>query len=535
MEQVAHNSPAERSAAAVRERWLWPAVAVASIVLALPLLRHPWLPLLDLPQHVGAVAILAGGPASFGFAELYDVDLLGSPYLLPYLVAAALAKVVGAKLAVHLLFAFAAALWPPATAVALGGFGRDRHAALLLAPLAYGSFVFLGFLNFALSLPLFLFWLGWFRGRIAADAWRRRDVVLGALLSVVLFYGHVMTLAFALGAAGLVALLGPDLRGRSGLASLGGRLLRALHMLPGALLFGAWALLSDTAGKGELGRMIGGALAEEPANWDMPLDRAKAVLDYLLVAYHDKTDEWLLYAMLACLALAALLRRPAQQPEAGAARATALPLGLFVAAVGCALLLPADYRGIWPIAARMAPFVAALLVLLPAGRLLLPRATLALGLCLTLFTSATHDDHFEAFAAEVGPLEEVIAKLPENPRLMTLVFDNRSRVVTSRAFLHFSQYALAERGGVAEFSFVNFTKSPIHYREATAPPRMPARFEWTPERYDHAAWGGYYDHVLVRGPRRRAEALFRRGGPAMEQVVAAGPWTLFRRVAVGEP
>lgn len=524
-----HSTASDRSTAPTRDPWLAAALGVASLALALPLLRHTWLPLLDLPQHVGAVAILAGGPASFEFDTLYSVDLLGSPYLLPYLVAAGLAKVVGAKAAVHLLFALAAALWPVAAAVLLGGFGRDRFAALLLGPLAYGTFVFMGFLNFALSLPLFLLWLGWFRGRVSADAWRRKDALIGGGLSVLLFYGHVMTLAFALGAAGLVALLGPDLRDRAPLLSLRIRLLRALHMAPGALLFAAWALLSGTAGKGELGRMIGGAMAQEPPRWDAPLDRPKVLLDHLLACYHDHADEWLLYALVASLAMAALLRRPPQTPARGAERAAALPLGLLVAALACGLLLPASYRGIWPIAARMAPLAAALLLLLPTGALRFPRATLGLGLLLTLATSATHDRHFERFGAEVGPLEEAIAALPEGPRLMTLVFDSGSRVVTWPAFLHVSQYALAERGGVAEFSFVNFTKSPIHYREETAPPRMPARFEWTPERYDHAAWGGYYDHVLVRGPRGRAEALFRRGGPAMEQVVAAGPWTLYRR------
>ena len=515
------------------DRLLQGALVLASLMLALPMLLPRWLPLLDLPQHVGAVAILAGGPEDWAFSRYYTVDLLRSPYLLPYLIAAGLAKLVGAKLAVHALFALAAGLWPFATATALGGFGRDRHAALLLAPLAYGTFVFMGFLNFALSLPIFLFWLGWFRGRVSAARWRARDGWIGAALGIGLYYGHVMSFAFALGAAGLIVLLTPTLPGRSAVSSLGVRALRALHLAPGAALLTGWALFSETAGKGELGRMVGGAMAHEPPRWDAPLDRAKQLFDHMLATYHDKSDEWLLYALWAGLAASALARRAPERNEGDGPRA--LPLALWSAAVACALFLPATYRGIWPIAARMAPFVLALLVLLPAGRLRWPRGTLALGLGLTLATAWTHTARLQRFEAEVGPLEAALEPLPPGSKLMTLVFDKYSRVVTWPAFLHVSQYALATRGGVAEFSFVNFTKSPIHYVESEAPPRLPARFEWTPERYDHRTWGTYYDHVLVRGPAARAEALFRRGGPAMREVVRAGPWTLFARVDDAAP
>lgn len=512
------------------DRWFTLALALTSLILATPLLLHPYLPLLDVPQHVGAVAILAGGDPALAYERYYTTDLLSSPYLLPYLVSAALAQLIGAKAAVHLLFAVAAGAWPWAVASALGGLGRDRCAALILAPLAYGTFVFLGFLNFALSLPLYLVWLG-YAARIAdAGRLRPRDAGIGVLLGLLLYSGHVMTLAFAIGTAGLLVLFGTIDGAHGGRAGVVRRARRMLTLVPGALAFAVWALTSETAQKGELGRMIGGSLAQEAMRWDPMLDRPKVLLDHMLACYQGNQDERLLYALLAGVALLALARHASEPPvPARPAAPRALTLALWIAAIACALLLPASYRGIWPIAARMAPFVLMLAVLVPTTRLLLPRLWLLVGLGLAIASVDVHERHFRAFDEEVGPLDDVLDQLPPGPRLMTLVFDRGSQVVAWPPYLHVSQYAVARRGGVAEFSFVNFTKSPIHYVEAEAPPRLPARFEWTPERYDHAAHGSYYTHVLVRGSAQKAEALWQGRGPPMRVVHRAGRWTLYAR------
>ena len=518
------------------DRWFRAALALTSLILAYPLLSHAYLPLLDVPQHVGAVAILAGGDPSFGYERYYTTDLLGSPYLLPYLVAAGLAQFVGAKAAVHGLFALAAAAWPWAVASALRGLGRDPYAALILAPLAYGTFVFLGFLNFALSLPLYLVWLGFVARFADAEVVRPRDWLLGSALSVLLYYGHVMTFAFALGTGGLIVLLGTVEGEYGGWAGVARRSKRMLTLAPGALLLALWALASGTVEKGELGRMIGGALAEESMRWDALLDRPKVMLDHLLACYQGTQDERLLYALVAALALAALFRHATQPPASPRPAAPrALTHALWISAVACGLLLPAAYRGIWPIAARMAPFALLLTVFVPTTRLLLPRLWLLVGLGLAIGAVDVHERHFRAFEQEIGPLDEVLDALPPGPRLMTLVFDRGSRVVAWPPYLHVSQYAVARRGGVAEFSFVNFTKSPIHYVEAEAPPRLPARFEWTPERYDHRSHGSYYTHVLVRGPSEKAEAIFVHGGPPMQAIHRAGRWTLYARADLAPP
>ena len=160
------------------------ALTLASVLLAAPILAFDYIPFLDLPQQVGAVAVLAGGDPSWRLHDYYDIELLGSPYLLPYLVAAGLAKAVGAVVAVKLLFAMTAAAWPWALAYTAKSFGRDPRVGLFIAPIAYGTFAFMGFLNFVVAVVLWLAWLGWWRKAVTARDWTWRPWAFGGVLSV---------------------------------------------------------------------------------------------------------------------------------------------------------------------------------------------------------------------------------------------------------------------------------------------------------------------------------------------------------------
>ncbi len=516
------------------DRWLIAALVLATVACIAPFFAGRWLPFLDMPQHVGAVAILAGGDPAMAFDRYYGVQLLSSPYLLPYLAAAALARLIGAVDAVRLLFALAAGLLPWSLAFAARRFDRDPRFAVLAVPLAFSTFLFLGFLNFVLALPLFFFWLGWWRGRVGADHFSWRDAVTGALLGILIFYGHVMILGFAMGACGLVALIavGPDEARIGAWRALGRRSLRALHIAPALALLLVWALTSPVAERGELGRMIGGALANEPPQWPPLLDGLKALLDYTLSGWHGHQDTGVFVRFLGLLGLFAALTRGRRPATARAWLGDRLPVLLLLSALALAVVMPESWRGIWPIGARMVPVALLLALLVPSGRLVVPRLALIIGLTLAAYTSVVHVRGVRAFQAEVGPLDEVIAPLPMGARVMTLIFDPTSRIAEQPAYLHFGQYVLAERGGVVEFSFVNFTKSPIQYVEAEAPPRLPARFEWTPDRFDPIEHGGWFDYVIARDAGwDRRQRIFGAQQDRWSTLHRAGPWVLYGKDA----
>jgi hypothetical protein len=187
---------------------------------------------------------------------------------------------------------------------------------------------------------------------------------------------------------------------------------------------------------------------------------------------------------------------------------------------------PVSYDWIWPISARF-PLLA-LIFLLP----LLPRARgaagwglVALAALLTLGSAKVVGDAFVAFETEeVGALDDAVAVIPEGSRTAGLIWDRGSRHVGFSPFIHSVAWVQARRGGAVMFTFNDFPQSPVIFREDNRPPRVPPRWEWTPERVNPDTDLGFYDHVLTRGgPGRVAHS------PAFEEVFHDGPWRVFRR------
>jgi hypothetical protein len=93
-------------------------------------------------------------------------------------------------------------------------------------------------------------------------------------------------------------------------------------------------------------------------------------------------------------------------------------------------------------------------------------------------------------------------------------------------FIHSVAWLQAERGGAVMFTFADFPQSPIRFREDDRPPRVPPRWEWTPERVDPRRDREWYDYVLVRGgPGRIAQDR------ELYEPVFRGPrWSVWRRL-----
>ena len=67
-------------------------------------------------------------------------------------------------------------------------------------------------------------------------------------------------------------------------------------------------------------------------------------------------------------------------------------------------------------------------------------------------------------------------------------------------------------------------------RPETAPPRLPNRFGWTPDRFRFADHGTYYDYFLVRDAARHSgRRPFGRDLDKVELVTREGKWSLYRK------
>jgi hypothetical protein len=223
----------------------WAAVAGLCLALVAPLALVDVPPLLDYPNHLARLVVLAFGPADPVLARFYaprwgiipdlGIDLLGVPllHLLPVHVAGR--AIIGIVVLTPVLGAIA---------YSRAAFGRCSWWALGAGLVAYNQMLLLGFLNFTLGLGLALWlaaaWLAWRKTR----PWRALAIVVPG--AAALFFCHLMGLLF------LALLLGAQelawlwrTRGRTGLVGRVAAVL-AVGVVPAALY--AASSLQDMAG-----------------------------------------------------------------------------------------------------------------------------------------------------------------------------------------------------------------------------------------------------------------------------------------------
>ena len=499
------------------------AFALLALGSALPLFLVRYPPLQDLPQHLAAIRVLHSyNDPGFGFEQYFELDLLRTQYLTYYLTARLLAYLFEVALANKLLLGAVLVGTPWTVRYLLGALGRDRRLAFLAFPLIYNAHLVLGFFNFVAAIPLA------FLGLALAVQQRNRPGVgreaLLSLLALLTFFTHVVPFAFL--ALGLF------------LIALGKRprptLRRLLPLAPAAAGAFFWALRSP-AGRATVeaaaGEAAGGRLRVQYLPWDEQLRQLPLWLTDIL---HIRLDEWLLeaWAVLVVLILVfGALQRARPDDPPGPARlqlwlARRLWLLPLLAAVGT-FVLPVSYDWIWPIAQRF-PLLAALFLLpvLPfpkrAAAGLLTAAALLLSAA-SLFLVGRAFYRFDR--EEVGEFDAALEVIPPGQRVAGLIFDRGSRQIRFSPFIHYAAYYQARKGGAVMFTFADFPPSPIRFREGNRPPRVPPRWEWTPERVSPMRDLGWYQYVLVRG----RPGIIDRQRRFYRPIYRNGPWSVWKR------
>jgi hypothetical protein len=370
-------------------------LALAALLLPVALVRVP--PMLDYPNHLARLWLLAGGMDAPPLSGMYAANWHGaSTNIGADLLAATLGRLIGGDLLNPLLLA-AALVLPPLGAILLNraAFGGGWHWWQVgFAALAWNTTLVAGFLNFQLSLGLALL-------AAAADPWlSRRLGPAGAMLARMglggaLLVSHAFAAAFyGVLLAGLV--FGAEWRPFSSAAGLARAALRAA--VAAGLAVGVPVLLFLlVAPSVPVVPQPPGVLPHWTAGYT--LRKKLNVLKSGVVTYDQAVD----LAFLAGLALAvllALLLGLRRRAVAGPARAVAAPAppplrvhaGLLIATAGLLLLAvvtPSDLGGTacldwrFPVMAvlagaaalrpefrspRLAGLAACLLLLVPLGR-----------------------------------------------------------------------------------------------------------------------------------------------------------------------
>ncbi len=498
-----------------------------------PLWASALLPFMDLPQHLATVRVLHSyNDPLYGVSHYFAIALGHTQYLAWYFLVDWLTYLMPLETAARVVFSLYAVGLPLSLAALLRAHGRDPRVALLAAPFVYNPFLFMGFANYVTALPLVFWALALLQRQLDAFSWRG---LLGLILvTTLLFYDHAQAFVLYGALAGVTVLLGArGLHPRHWCR-------QALHLAPVGVAMAWWLSQSlILAGAEEWHKGMGGRnVAPVDIRFKPLLERFTSFPEFLLDAYPDDADEKILVAWLLILALAWVIGRGTPQrqtPTTRDALRAHVPEALLATAFFIYLASPISYKWIWPIADRLVPAVA--LLALPAlARQSTPYRTFTLVIpatVLALWMATLHADRARQFTTEAGPIHAVVAKAERGKRLMSLIYQPQSMVMKWPTFLHFGQYYTVERGGMANFSFANFPQSPVLFPDEGGPPKVPPRFEWTPEVFTMADQGFWYDYFLIRDANA-ARNPFGADRDKVELVVRDGPWALYRNLRPGK-
>ncbi|MFO1024978.1 MAG: hypothetical protein U1E70_07345 [Acetobacteraceae bacterium] len=314
-----------------RGAW-WATLGLLCLALLAPLLVVDLPPLLDYPNHLGRLFVLARLPDDPVLARFYAAQWAIIPNLALDLIGPSLIRVLPVHDAGRLLIG-AAVLLPVLGCVAYSATLGGRWWSLAVGLAAYNRTVLEGFLNFNIGIGLALLLAAcWMRWRTRHPAW----VTLAAMLSgVVLFACHLMAVAL------FIVLVGADeairlLRGRRGTAAFAWAGVRMALIV--ALPLALYAMSALQALGGDL---TYSSVADKAAHLMAPFINYAWPLDVL-------TGVFALGCPLVCL----LLGRGRLAPQAW----VAVPL-LF----GAYLAAPYGWKGTYQIDTRFAIMLGALL------------------------------------------------------------------------------------------------------------------------------------------------------------------------------
>lgn len=508
------------TAAARRDRWFVAAFALLSLCTCAPIWLVRYLPLLDLPNHLAAVAVwhYHDDPA-WDFARYYDLNLVPLPYWAHYYTVHLLTYVTRSVEVANKIFLTGYALALPLGALALARrFGRSHWLALFAFPLIWNFNLADGFIAYCAgfaAVPLAL---------TVVDEHCERPTLARALtvaaVGTLVYFFHLLAYALFLVCTGLVVLAQPR--------ALSPRLLlwRGLPVVSCAGI-GWWALRH--ANSMNFHRVTG---THRELVFDPVSSTLAQIPERLINLVPGAADELVLIVLVA--AWLALAVTAARAPAVDAPRARGLHgWGVELCLVGALALYLATPRSMqqpfyWHMingrfVVAIALFAALTLRGAIAGwrRLLLLPVVVATAVYMIVLCGA-----FREFNRHAAGFDEVVAQIPRHKRVLTMILRPMGDpTVNVSAFNQFPAYVQLRRGG---YNFYNFAEGfPLRYRfQLPAPPWSHAeQFSWE----THADGWDYF--VTFREGWQYSPMREPLADGKVRLVAERGVWRLYEKIA----
>lgn len=483
----------------LRNDRLFFAIVALSVV---PLWIGRYLPMVDMPQHAAQIAalreILSGNQL---FTQLFEINWF-TPYLLGYLLLAALATVLPITIAAQLIVSASVVALPLLTGQLLRAAGADERWRWLAIPCSFSFAFYWGFLNFLVAAPLALLFL--IQTIRFVDAPTLRRGVMVALFAIFLFFSHVIVLGFAsLAALGYV--LGRSYRDGKRLVLL------ALPYTAPLPLIAVWLSLAyDNAP----------AVRNDPVIYGRFMERVWQLL--LQPAGHEAPTLITLLVTVTILALPLLAGSTfSRRPE----RWLPFALGLLVFMASPRYVLATAY-----FFQRLGIFLVPLWLMAWDPPTRVARRVDWAAPVIVLLWSFTNIGRFAAFARETETFREVLAAAEPGRTVASMVYDRSSPFFAGPVYLHFPLWYQATQRGIVDFNFGDFYSMMVRYK-SSAGPRMTDLLGWYPTEFSWEANGGArYDYFVVKSPVDVSNAIFKEKRGAVDLVARSGWWWLYRNL-----
>ncbi len=474
----------------------------------------PHLPMVDLPQHAGQIALMRDLLIGHGrWADVVHINWF-TPYLIGYLLALPLSLVLPISIALQILLSLGYLAFLGLCTMLRRHFGADpRLDWLALVPYLGLSYKW-GFLTFLVAAPIAL-GLVLLSSLYAERPTLRRGLAVVAV-GVVLLASHGLQFLFAW-CTGVAFLMFRWRKARYRLAAF----------MPYALLAvlcGIYFLMSRSV----------------EADFNVPYGYAQyrqygltRLVKFPLFAVGEREDA------LPMLPLVALLLAAPWAFGLRPRRDRAIACIPFAVVVSIMLLVPSFAMNTAFLYERFA------LYLLPtygwifaasrdgaAGATSSRQAhAAALGLaavCAALLT--LNALRVWNFGRETRALDGLIGKLEPFQRALILVFNGRSPAANnSFVYIHYPAWYQAERGGMVDFNFAWFPPQVVRFRPGHLPPWRPG-LEWQPDKFDwHAHRGADYRYFFVRSLEPVPTDLFKGAECPPVRLWSVEAWTVFER------
>src|SRR6185312_12568234 len=513
-----------RAVAASREGMRREPVFVAEFVILwicamVPIWAPRFLPLLDMPDHLDAIAIWHRyRNESWGYSKYYELNLIPLPYWGYFLPVHLLSYLMPIEIANKVYLSAYALLLPLSTAMLARQMGRSHWLSLFAFPLVFNMNFSYGFITFCAGLVVLTFALVVLDRFLEAPTSRRGWAL--ALLSILLYLTHILPWMF-FGVASVVLVFGHGWHPR--------RIAVAAALEVPSLLLALYGFHKSEG----ITAVQSGPFAYD-AKKEQLINSLQEVPLRVVAGWPGNTAYWMVIGLgLLWLALLLSARTDAADSEA---RRSGWPYRLeFVAllAVAAYLFLPMHMFkpvDLWMIGGRFLTVVALYGALLPHGPIAGKRRLLLIGVFLiAAFYPLALTRKWLQFDHRAAGFRRLMHRVERGSSTLTLVLGDAEDVsVDPQAvpYLQFHAYAQYLAGGFDPWALD--TGFPYVRKPGTG---FPAPRWKHPETFTFDQHGIHYDYILTKG-EWTDHAIFGPDDSGRAPLIAQdGDWRLY---AVGQ-